>query len=167
MSMVPFAGNKPSMNPWLEENHPGAYTSMGLTAERVARHYQISREEADQFSLSSHQKALAAQAAGKFADEIELRFHVTFTAPDEKSKLRKTEIDFKADEGPRLNTSMEALSKLKPAFHAKGVVTAGNSSQTSDGAAAAVLMSEARAGALGLNPRSSTFSLYHYCVWHA
>jgi acetyl-CoA acyltransferase len=151
MSMVPMAGNKPSMNPWLEENYPGTYTSMGLTAERVAKHYGVTREEADQFALVSHQKALAAQAAGKFDDEI-VSVPVTVTAPDEKSKLKTTETQFKIDEGPRADTSLEALAKLKPAFHMKGVVTAGNSSQTSDGAAAAVVMSEERAAALGLKP---------------
>lgn len=151
MSMVPMAGNKPSMNPWLEENYPGTYTSMGLTAERVAKHYGITREESDEFALASHQKALAAQAAGKFDDEIEA-VPVATTVPDEKLKLKTTKLLFKTDEGPRADTSREALAKLKPAFHAKGVVTAGNSSQTSDGAAAAVVMSEERAAALGLKP---------------
>jgi acetyl-CoA acyltransferase len=151
MSMVPMAGNKPSMNPWIEENHPTTYTSMGLTAERVAKHYGITREESDQFALASHQKALAAQAAGKFDDEI-VAVPVSLTVPDEKSKLKTTETQFKTDEGPRADTSLEALAKLRPAFHARGVVTAGNSSQTSDGAAAAVVMSEERAADLGLKP---------------
>jgi acetyl-CoA acyltransferase len=151
MSMVPMAGNKPSMNPWLEENYPGTYLSMGLTAERVAKHYGVTREEADEFALASHKKALAAQASGKFDDEI-VAVPVTLTVPDEKSNLKTTETSFKVDEGPRADTSQEALAKLKPAFHAKGVVTAGNSSQTSDGAAAAVVMSEERAAALGLKP---------------
>jgi acetyl-CoA acyltransferase len=151
MSMVPMAGNKPSMNPWLEENFPGTYTSMGLTAERVAKHYGITREESDEFALASHKKALAAQAAGKFDDEI-VTVPVSVTVPDEKSKLKTTETQFRTDEGPRADTSLEALAKLKAAFHAKGVVTAGNSSQTSDGAAAAVIMSEDRAIALGLKP---------------
>jgi len=151
MSMVPMTGNKPSMNPWLEEHHPEAYISMGLTAERVAKHYEISREQADEFAFASHQKALAAQAAGKFEDEI-VPVPVTFTSLDEKAKPLKTEIQFRCDEGPRADTSVEALSKLRPAFHAKGVVTAGNASQMSDGAAAAVLMSEHRASALGLKP---------------
>ena len=124
---------------------------MGLTAERVAKHYGITREESDQFALASHQKALAAQATGKFDDEI-VAVPVTPTVPDEKSKLKTTETVFKTDEGPRADTSLEALGKLKPAFHARGVVTAGNSSQTSDGAAAAVVMSEERAAALGLKP---------------
>jgi len=151
MSMVPMAGNKPSMNPWIEENIPGTYTSMGLTAERVAKHYGITREESDQFALDSHKKAIAAQASGKFDDEI-VAVSVSLTVPDEKSKLKSTETEFKKDEGPRADTSLEALAKLKAAFHAKGVVTAGNSSQTSDGAAAAVIMSEERASALGLKP---------------
>jgi acetyl-CoA acyltransferase len=151
MSMVPMAGNKPSMNPWLEENYPGTYTSMGLTAERVAKHYGVTREESDRFAFASHQKALAAQAAGKFDDEI-VAVPVTLTVPDEKSKLKTSETEFKSDEGPRADTSLEALAKLKPAFHMKGVVTAGNSSQTSDGAAAAIVMSEERAAALGLKP---------------
>ncbi|HEX4168494.1 MAG TPA: acetyl-CoA C-acyltransferase [Bryobacteraceae bacterium] len=151
MSMVPMGGNKVSINPWLEENHPGSYTSMGLTAERVARHYGITREEADEFALESHRRALRAQSEGRFEEEI-VAVAVTNTVPDEKSRPKKTECEFRVDEGPRPDTSFEALAKLKPAFHARGVVTAGNSSQTSDGAAAAVVMSEERAKALGLHP---------------
>jgi acetyl-CoA acyltransferase len=125
---------------------------MGLTAERVAKHYGISREESDQFSYESHQKALAAIQGGKFEDEI-VPVPVTFTSPNGKgTKPQKTELTFKVDEGPRADTSVDALAKLKAVFHAKGVVTAGNSSQTSDGAAAAVLMSAERAQALGLKP---------------
>jgi acetyl-CoA acyltransferase len=146
-----MGGNKPSINPWLEENHPTTYISMGLTAERVAIHYGITREESDGFALASHQKALAAQAAGKFDDEI-VAVPVIVTVPDEQSKLKTEETEFKVDEGPRTDTSLDALMKLKPAFHARGVVTAGNASQTSDGAAAAVVMSEERAGVLGLKP---------------
>jgi acetyl-CoA acyltransferase len=149
--MVPMGGNKVSINPWLEENFPGSYMSMGLTAERVARHYGIDREQADQFALESHQKATAAQAANRFGEEI-VPVTVTFTVPDGKSKSRKTEVEFNRDEGPRTDTSLEALAKLKPAFHANGTVTAGTSSQTSDGAAAAVVMSAERAQALGLKP---------------
>ncbi len=164
MSMVPMGGNKVSINPWLEENYPGSYLSMGLTAERVARHYGISREEADQFALASHQRALAAQAAGKFDEEI-VSVPVTSTVPDEKSKLKKTESQFKKDEGPRGDTSLDALAKLKPAFHAKGSVTAGNSSQMSDGAAAAVIMSEERANALGIKPLARFLSFaYSGCL---
>jgi acetyl-CoA acyltransferase len=146
MSMVPMGGNKISLNPSLVEERPGAYLSMGLTAERLAKHYGIGREESDAFAFASHQKALAAQAAGKFDQEI-VSVRVTFTTPE-----KRAEIDFKADEGPRADTSVEALAKLKPAFHATGTVTAGNSSQMSDGAAAAVVMSEERAKALGLAP---------------
>jgi len=151
MSLIPMGGNKISINPWIEEHYPDWYLSMGLTAERVARHYGIRREEADQFSLASHQKALAAQAAGRFDEEI-VPLRVAFAAPDAKSKVRRTEIEFKVDEGPRADTSLEALTKLKPAFHANGQVTAGNSSQTSDGAAAAVVMSRERADELGIKP---------------
>jgi len=151
MSFIPFGGNKISINPWLQQNYPDSYLSMGLTAERVAKHYGITREQADEFALASHTKALAAQAAGKFVQEI-VPVPVTFSAPDAKSKIRRTEMEFNVDEGPRADTSMEALGKLKAAFHAKGTVTAGNSSQTSDGAAAAVVMSEERARALGIAP---------------
>jgi acetyl-CoA acyltransferase len=151
MSLVPMGGNKISINPWLGEHYPDSYLGMGLTAERVARHYGINRADADQFAFASHQKALAAQAGGKFDAEI-VPVHVTFTAPDAKSKLKNTELEFKVDEGPRRDTSLEALSQLKPAFHAKGTVTAGNSSQTSDGSAAAVVMSDERAKDLGIKP---------------
>ncbi len=155
MSLVPMGGNKVSINPWLEENYPESYLSMGLTAERVAKHYGIGREQSDEFALASHQKAVAAQAAGRFEQEI-VPVKVTFTAPGETNK-----VDFKADEGPRADTSMEALAKLKPAFHANGQVTAGNSSQTSDGAAAAVVMSGERARALGIKPLAR-FVAYAY-----
>jgi acetyl-CoA acyltransferase len=151
MSLVPMGGNKVSINPWLEEHYPDSYLSMGLTAERLAQRYNIGREESDRFALASHKRALAAQAAGKFNEEI-VPVCVTFTEPDTKSRLKRTVIEFKADEGPRADTSLEALSNLKPAFHAKGTVTAGNSSQTSDGAAAAVVMSAERARALGIAP---------------
>jgi acetyl-CoA acyltransferase len=160
MSMVPMGGNKISINPWLQEHYPDSYLSMGLTAERLAKLYGITREEADQFALASHQKALAAQAEGKFDQEI-VPVCVTFTAPDAKSKLKKTELVFQTDEGPRKDTSLEALSSLKAAFHAKGTVTAGNSSQTSDGAAAAVVMSGERAAALGIKP-VARFVAYAY-----
>jgi len=150
MSYVPFGGNKISVNPWLVENYPGSYMSMGLTAERVANHYGISREQMDQFSYESHQKALAAIADGKFEDEI-VPITVTSTVPNGK-KAKTTEATFKQDEGPRADTSLDALAKLKPVFHAKGTVTAGNSSQTSDGAAAAVVMSAERAAQLGIKP---------------
>jgi acetyl-CoA acyltransferase len=150
MSYVPFGGNKISVNPWLVENYPGSYMSMGLTAERVAAHYGITREAMDKFSYDSHQKALAAIAAGRFEDEI-IPVTVTNTSCAQ-GKAEPSEIIFRKDEGPRSDTSLEALAKLKPVFHAKGTVTAGNSSQTSDGAAAAVVMSASRAVALGIKP---------------
>lgn len=152
MSMVPMGGNKVSANPWLTENRPGSYLSMGLTAERLAKRFDISREAADEFSLNSHRKALAAIAAGRFAEEI-VTVKVTHASPDGKgAKLTKSETEFKVDEGPRADTSLDALAKLRPAFHARGTVTAGNSSQTSDGAAASVVMSAERAKALGIAP---------------
>jgi acetyl-CoA acyltransferase len=149
MSFVPMGGNKPSMNPWLVENYPGSYLSMGLTAERLAKHYGITREQADEFSLRSHRNAVAAIAAGRFAEEI-VPVPVTNIALDGKGKAKAVESVFKTDEGPRADTSLEALAKLKPVFHAKGTVTAGNASQTSDGAAAAVVMSAERAAQLGV-----------------
>jgi len=152
MSMIPMGGNKPSPNPWLAENYPASLLTMGLTAERVARHYQISREEQDAFALASHQKALAAQAAHKFDDEL-VPVKVTTAVPGLKAgKPVVNESTFAADEGPRADTSAAALAGLKPVFHAQGTVTAGNSSQTSDGAAAAVLMDAVRAKELGLEP---------------
>jgi acetyl-CoA acyltransferase len=150
MTMIPMGGNKISPNPWLVEHYPDAYLSMGLTAERLARRFSITREQADEFSLHSHQKALAAIQAGKFEDET-VAVPVSFTTPN-GSKPKKQEIVFKVDEGPRADTSLEALAALKPAFHVAGTVTAGNSSQMSDGAAAAVVMSGERAQALGIRP---------------
>lgn len=150
MSMIPMGGNKISPNPWLVDHYPDAYLSMGLTAERLATRFNISRERCDEFSLRSHQKALAAIAAGKFEDET-VAVPVRFTTPN-GSKPKRQEITFKVDEGPRADTSIEALGALKPAFHVKGVTTAGNSSQMSDGAAAAVVMSAERAKALGITP---------------
>jgi acetyl-CoA acyltransferase len=150
MSMVPMGGNKISPNPWLVEHYPDSLISMGLTAERLATRFNITREAADQFSLRSHQKALAAIAAGKFDEEV-VPVPVSFTTPN-GSKPHRQEITFKMDEGPRADTSLEALASLKPAFHVKGTVTAGNASQMSDGAAAAVVMSAERAKALGIKP---------------
>ncbi|HTR67441.1 MAG TPA: acetyl-CoA C-acyltransferase [Terriglobales bacterium] len=150
MSLVPMGGHKISPNPWLVENYPDSYLSMGLTAERLAQRFGISREMADEFSFHSHQKAIAAIQAGKFEDEV-VPVPVSFTTPN-GSKPKKHEIVFKIDEGPRADTSLEALLSLKPAFHARGTVTAGNSSQMSDGAAAAVVMSAERAKALGIRP---------------
>jgi acetyl-CoA acyltransferase len=150
MSLVPMGGHKISPNPWLVDHYPDAYLSMGLTAERLAKRFGITREAADEFSLQSHRKAIAAIAAGKFEDEV-VPVAVTFTSPN-GLKPKRSDITFKVDEGPRADTSLEALLALKPAFHAKGTVTAGNSSQMSDGAAAAVVMSAERAKALGLQP---------------
>jgi acetyl-CoA acyltransferase len=150
MSMIPMGGHKISPNPWLVDHYPDAYLSMGLTAERLAQRFSITREMADEFSLRSHQKALAAIQSDKFEDET-VSVPVSFTTPN-GSKPKRQEIVFKTDEGPRADTSLEALLSLKPAFHAKGTVTAGNSSQMSDGAAAAVVMSADRAKALGIKP---------------
>ncbi len=152
MSLLPLGGLKPSPNPWMAEHYPASLLTMGLTAERVARHYQVSREDQDAFAHESHQKALAAQAAGRFADEL-IPVPVTTAIPGKKAgKPLISEKIFAADEGPRADTSVEALAKLKPAFHAQGTVTAGNSSQTSDGAAATVLMEAGRAKELGIRP---------------
>jgi acetyl-CoA acyltransferase len=154
MSMIPMGGSKPSPNPWLAEHYPASLLTMGLTAERVAKHYNVSREDQDAFALRSHQKAIAAQEAGRFAGEI-VPVPVTTATPTEKAgKPRIEEKLFSADEGPRADTSAEALARLKPVFHANGTVTAGNASQTSDGAAAAVLMEAGRARELGIQPRA-------------
>jgi acetyl-CoA acyltransferase len=134
-------------NPYLVENDPDVYLSMGLTAENVAKKYNVSREDADAFSFRSHQKALAAQTAGKFADDGIVPLDVEINEVDDQRKFT-----FDTDEGPRADTNEAALAKLKPVFHAKGVVTAGNSSQTSDGAAAVIVMSRKRADELGLKP---------------
>ena len=152
MSLIPLGGMKPSPNPWLAEHYPAALMTMGLTAERVARHYGISREDQDTLALQSHLKAVAAQAEGRFADEL-IPVMVTTAVPGAKAgKPVITEAIFGVDEGPRTDTSLEALANLKPAFHAQGTVTAGNSSQTSDGAAAAVLMEASRAREVGIRP---------------
>jgi acetyl-CoA acyltransferase len=152
MSMIPAGGSKLSPNPWLAENYPASLLTMGLTAERVARHYNISREDQDAFALASHRKALAAQTAGRFDEEL-VPVKVTNAVPGAKAgKPVVTESVFAADEGPRADTSDAALAALKPVFHAAGTVTAGNSSQTSDGAAAAVLMEVGRAKELGIKP---------------
>src|SRR5437899_746858 len=161
MSMVPMGGNKISPNPWLVDHYPDAYISMGLGTEGIARKFGITREQADQFSLDSHKKALAAIAACHFNEEtfpIEVK---TTSVPNGNSASSKSKsapksvtqtMTFSVDEGPRADTSLEALAKLRPAFHIKGTVTAGNSSQMSDGAAATVVMSDARAKSLGVKP---------------
>ncbi|HEX3660272.1 MAG TPA: acetyl-CoA C-acyltransferase [Acidobacteriaceae bacterium] len=160
MSMIPMGGNKIAVNPWLVENYPGSYLSMGLTAERLAKHYGISREDADQFALQSHQKAVAAIQSGRFENEI-VPVPVTVSAPESNGRPKSATTDFRGDEGPRADTTAEALAKLPPVFHARGTVTAGNASQTSDGAAAAVVMSAERAAALGLQPLAR-FIAYAY-----
>lgn len=160
MSMIPMGGNKIAVNPCLVENYPGSYLSMGLTAERLAKHYGISREDADQFALQSHQKAFAAIQSGRFEDEI-VPVPVTISTPNGKDRPTTVTTEFRTDEGPRSDTTAEALAKLPPVFHAKGTVTAGNSSQTSDGAAAAVVMSAERATSVGLQPLAR-FVAYAY-----
>ncbi len=162
MSMVPMGGNKISPNPWLVDHYPDAYINMGLGTENIAKKYGITREQADQFAAESHRKAIAAIAEGKFTDEtIPVEVKVTSVptngngATNGKSKPVKATTQtfvFGADELPRADTSPEVLAKLKPAFHVAGTVTAGNSSPMSDGAAACVVMSDARAKSLGLKP---------------
>jgi acetyl-CoA acyltransferase len=152
MSMLPMGGLKPSPNPWMAEHYPAALLTMGLTAERVARHYGISREDQDAFAHESHTKALAAQVAGRFVEEL-VPVTVTTAVPGAKAgRPVITEKIFAADEGLRADSSLEALAKLKPAFRAQGTVTAGNASQMSDGAAATVLMEAGRARELGIQP---------------
>jgi acetyl-CoA acyltransferase len=149
MSMIPMTGNKLAPNPWLVDNLPQTYMGMGMTAECVRKKYGVTREDADRFALRSHQNAIKAQAAGHFDEEI-VPVEVESTVFNGKPKRVKT--TFSKDEGPRAETSLEALAKLKPAFATDGTSTAGNSSQTSDGAAAAIVMSERKAQELGLKP---------------
>ena len=152
MSLLPLGGVKPSPNPWMAEHYPASLLTMGLTAERVARRYGISREDQDAFALASHRKALAAQTAGRFSEEL-IPVTVTNAVPGARAgRPAIAQSVFANDEGPRADTSAEALAKLKPAFHAQGTVTSGNSSQTSDGAAAIVLMEAGRARELGIHP---------------
>ena len=154
MSLIPMGGHKISPNPWLMDHYPDSYLGMGLTAENLARKYAITREQADQFSHQSHQKALAAITAGKFKEEV-VPVEVKLTVVENgtgPARPRTIQTTFDTDEGPRADTSLEALAKLKPAFHARGTTTAGNSSQMSDGAAAAVVMSAERARAVGAKP---------------
>ena len=155
MSMVPMGGNKTSPNPWLMDHYPDTYLGMGLTAENLARKYGITRQNADEFSYCSHQKALAAIAAGKFKDEVvpvEVRSTIVSNGDGRGGRAKTATKVFDTDEGPRADTSLDALARLKPAFHAHGTVTAGNSSQMSDGAAISVVMSADRARALGVKP---------------
>ena len=150
MSLVPMGGHKIAPNPALVDTYPDVYLTTGLVAENHAREANVSREEQDAFALASHQKAIAAIDAGRFTDEI-VPLDVADLAID-GSGAAPRRVSFATDEGPRRDTSVDALAKLKPAFHVKGTVTAGNSSQTSDGAAAVVVMSANRARDLGLTP---------------
>ncbi len=151
MSMIPMGGFHFSPNPHLIEHYPDSYLSMGLTAENLARKYQITREQQDEFAFRSHQRALAAIAECRFKEEV-VPFEVVDVSLNGKNKPHTRRIVFSTDEGPRRDTSPEALAKLKPAFHARGTITAGNASQMSDGAATAVVMSLERARALGVKP---------------
>ena len=151
MSMIPMGGYHFAPNPYLMEHYPDTYLSMGLTAENLARKYHITREHQDEFALRSHQRAMAAIKEGRFREEI-VPLEVVEVSLNGKNKPQTRRIRFDTDEGPRADTSLDALAKLKPAFHARGTVTAGNASQTSDGAAAGVVMSGEKAKALGLEP---------------
>ena len=151
MSLLPMSAQRLAPNPWMVEHIPQIYIGMGLTAEEIYRRWNIGREEQDEFSYRSHQNALKAQADGKFDEEIvPLELETTIMGADGKPKTTKSV--FNKDEGPRADTSKEALAKLRPVFHVKGTVTAGNSSQTSDGAACALVMSASKAAELGLKP---------------
>jgi acetyl-CoA acyltransferase len=150
MSLIPRSGHKFSPNPRFVEERPEIYMTMGLTAEEIQRRWNISRADQDAFALRSHRNAAAAQAEGKFDDEI-VPVKVETIVPNDKSPHR-SETLFQKDEGPRADTTAEALANLKPVFHAHGTVTAGNASQTSDGAAVALVMSDVKAAELGLKP---------------
>ncbi len=151
MTMVPMGGNKLAPNPYLVDNYPQAYISMGLTAERVAKKYNVTREEQDAFALSSHQKAAAAIEKGAFEEEI-VPVTVQNKYYDKYGRLKVEESVFDTDEGVRPDTTLEGLARLKPAFLNGGSVTAGNSSQMNDAAAAVILMTADKAAALGLKP---------------
>ncbi len=151
MSMIPMGGHIIRPNPYLVEHYPDSYLSMGLATENVARKYEVTREEQDEFALRSHNRAAAALDQDKFKDET-VAMTVAFEELDEKGRKQRREIVFEKDEGVRRDTSMEGLAKLKPAFQVKGTITAGNASQMSDGAAAAVVMSEEKANSLGVKP---------------
>jgi len=151
MTAIPMGGNTFRPNPDLADTYPDYYLNMGLTAENLAKKYEITREQADEFSYGSHQKAIAAIAAGKFKDEI-VPMTIYVDEFDDKGRVRRKEVVFDTDEGPRTDTSVEGLAKLRAVFHTKGTVTAGNSSQMSDGAAATVVMSADKAKELGLTP---------------
>jgi acetyl-CoA acyltransferase len=151
MSLIPMGGHIIRPNPYLVEHYPDFYLNMGLATENVARKYEVTREEQDAFALRSHQRAAAAQDEGKFDDEI-VPLKVIFEELNEKGKKNARAVEFTKDEGVRRDTSAEGLAKLKPAFHVKGTITAGNASQMSDGAAAAIVMSDERARQLNLKP---------------
>ena len=151
MSMIPMGGNVVRPNPAIVDSYPDYYLNMGLTAENLAKKYEITREQADAFSLGSHQKAAAAIKEGRFKDEI-VPMTVFVDEFDEGGRVRRKEVVFDTDEGPRTDSSMEGLAKLRAVFHVNGTVTAGNSSQMSDGAAAAVVMSADKAKELGVTP---------------
>lgn len=151
MSMIPMGGNTFRPNPKLAETYPDYYLNMGLTAENLAQKYEITREQADQFSLESHQKAATAIKEGRFKDEI-VPISVLVDSLDDKGRVLRKEVVFDTDEGVRYDATIEGFAKLKPVFHVKGTVTAGNASQMSDGAAAAVVMSSEKAVSLGLRP---------------
>ncbi|MGI8785387.1 MAG: acetyl-CoA C-acyltransferase [Acidobacteriota bacterium] len=150
MSLIPMGGHNISPNPHLVEHYPDAYLGMGLTAENLARKHSIARERQDQFALASHRKSITAIEAGKFREEI-VPLEVFWDDWNSGKPVKKSFV-FDQDEGPRRDTSEEALAQLKPAFHARGTVTAGNSSQMSDGAAAALVVERSRAERLGLAP---------------
>jgi acetyl-CoA acyltransferase len=154
MSQVPIMGLTPSPNPYLVEHNPQAYTSMGLTAENVAEKFGITREEQDRFALLSHQKAAKAIKEGKFKEEI-LAIPAKVKEIKEDGTVVVKEVIFDTDEGVRYDASLEGMASLKSVFKAKGTVTAGNSSQTSDGAAALILMSKEKAAALKLKPMAT------------
>jgi len=151
MSMVPMTGYKFAPNPYLAEHYPEAFTSMGITAENVAEKYNVSREDQDSFAFRSHQRANQAVQSGHFDPEI-VPLEVEIVEPGSNGKQNVKTFIFDRDEGPRADTSLEALGRLRPAFKDGGTVTAGNSSQMSDGAAGVVLMSRVMAGDLGLKP---------------
>jgi acetyl-CoA acyltransferase len=151
MSFIPMGGYKPVPESHYAKSHPDYYWGMGYTAEEVAKQYKISREEQDQFAFESHQKALKAIAEGKFAKQI-VPIPVEYNFLDENQKVQTKKFDFSVDEGPRADTSIEGLAKLRPVFAAGGSVTAGNSSQMSDGAAFVVVMSEEMVKELNLEP---------------
>lgn len=160
MSLVPMMGHKTALNYKIAKDHPEYYTSMGLTAEEVAKDYDVSREDMDEFAYNSHMRAMDAIKEGRFKDEI-VPYTVHETYVDENGERQQREFVVDTDEGPRPDTNMEALASLKPVFRQGGKVTAGNSSQTSDGAAFVLVMSEKMVNQLGLQPKARMMS---YCV---